>query len=321
MNRILAIILLFLDCQQRTILLEDTRDYIAFHRDIETDEFYDTNVWLKNTRTGEEVQITDDPRYLEYEPMWLSKSELLYLIDAKRKVVPKTTVGYINFATGDRKQLDYWTWNENPGMYKLSIDSLQNIYFGVDMLDAVYQLRLGDADPELTNIISPKFLAQIGLEEVKNPVVSSDGKKMLIVACDTAKYQRLKTARQLIKFDIYLVDLGSLNMEPVIEKLTYGDFNNRAPVWLDNDNIIYASNKDGNYEFCSVNLENKITTRLTHTENIDEIGATVVPNDKRIAYTKFYSEYNKYEIWIMHLETGKTDYLTDGSGPAWCPVE
>jgi hypothetical protein len=41
---------------------------------------------------------------------------LLYLIDAKRKVVPKTTVGYINFATGDRKQLDYWTWNENPGM-------------------------------------------------------------------------------------------------------------------------------------------------------------------------------------------------------------
>ena len=130
MKKILLLCVIFLACQQQKIVIDNTKDYIAFHRIPDIEPIWDYNIWLTNTQTGEEMQITDNLEYWEHLPVWLSSSELLYLFEKPTPSAVK--IVYLNFNTGKRKYLNFWTWRNEPGIDKIGIGSLSNIYYSIN---------------------------------------------------------------------------------------------------------------------------------------------------------------------------------------------
>lgn len=320
MKRILLLGVIFLGCQQDKIIIDNTAGYIAFHRIPDIEPIWDYNIWLINTQTGEEIQITDNLEYWERSPVWLSDSELVYL---HLKPTSKTKIVYLNCITGERKFLDFWTWKTDPGLDKISINFFDNIYYSGTKRNTIYTLSLKEKQAKPYEFLSPADITKLGLGRVFNPVVSPNGTKLLIVACDTAMYRYYDEKGMFCNDDIYLYDLKVETMKGALERLTYGDTTHdySYPVWVDNNNIIFSLNKEGNYELYLMNIINKNTRRLTFTKDVDETRSTVSPNSKVIAYSIDIKNQVSGEIWLMDLETQKTWYLTKGSSPDWSPAQ
>lgn len=328
-SKIIVILLPYLClifCQQKKIIIDDTTGYIAFHRNPEAGNIFDFDIWLINTKTGKEIQLTKDLRYWEYNPVWMSDSELLYLIEPQEKTMTETNIVYTNLYTGKEKILDFWSWYDKPSMDKISVDFSKNIYYSGMIAEeeqyGIYRLPLGNTHPELQEILSPSDVNKFGLARATNPVISPDGTKLLIVACDTAKYRRLHSGDKVKHYyDIYIYNFETHIKKRSLKRLTYGDFNYDEPTWLSNDRVLITSNRDGNYELYLMNLVDNSLERLTFSEKTEDTRPAVSPDGKKIAYSKFYEESNRYEIWIMDLETLESRFLTEGSGPDWCPAQ
>jgi len=312
----------FLGCQQKAIIIEDTKNFIAFERAPEAGSIVDFDVWLINIRTKEEIRLTQNLEYWEYGSVWLSDSELLYLIEPQEKTGTETDIIYINLKTGKRRLLDYWTWENCPRTGGISVDSLRNIYYA-NFEEIIYVLVHKENKYQLTTFFSDRGSTRfrpedLGLKEIFNPVVSSDGSKLLFCACDTAKYRRLGELKKF-HYDIYLYDCK----EKSLKRLTEGDSTYEDPIWIGNDTIVFCSNCDGNYELYLMALKDKNMIRLTSTEDISEMEPTVSPDHQQIAYMRYQGEYRfkDVEIWIMDLKTKETWFLTKGGSPAWSPAK
>lgn len=321
MKKLLLLCLISLACQQKRIIIDNTADYIAFHRLVSVNGPYDLDIWVINAKTREEIQLTNVAGYLEHLPAWLSCSELLYLFEKPTPSAVK--IVYLNFKTGKRKYLDFWTWRNEPGIDKIGIGALSNIYYSINKENAIYVLSLKEKQPMPNEVLSPTDVIKLGLGRVFNPVVSPDGTKLLIVACDTAMYRYYDEKGMFCNDDIYLYDLKRETMKGALERLTYGDTTHdySYPAWIDNNNIIFSSNKEGNYELYLMNIINKNMRRLTFTKDVDEIEVTVSPDAKLIAYSIDIKNQVSGEIWLMDLETQKIWYLTKGSSPDWSPAQ
>lgn len=328
-TKILLLGAFFLTCQQKTIIIEDTSGYIAFHRMPEAGHIVDFNIWLINTKTKEEIRITRHLGHWEYYPIWMSDSELLCLIEPQEKTMTETNIVYFNYRTGKIKVLDFWTWENDLAGEKISIDSSDNIYYATyiakEHKDAIYRIPLRKKKSKPVEIISPRDLEQFGLAEVVSPVISFDGTKLLLVACDTAKFRRLHNKEEKkFYYDLYLYDLKAHYKIDALKRLTYGDYDNNHPVWIGNDSIVFASNRNGNWDLYLANKTGEILKNLTSTENIDEStgweAIAVAPDRNHIAYSRYNEESKKSEIWIMELKTQKTWFLTEGSAPDWSPA-
>lgn len=320
MKKILLLCLISLACQQDRIIIDNTSSYIAFHRIPDIEPIWDYNIWLINSKTGEEIQITDDLEYWERSPVWLSDSELVYL---HLKPTSKTRIVHFSFINGKRECLASWTYKTDPGLDKISIYLFNKVYYSGTRRNAVYVLSLKEKQPMPNEVLSPADIKELGLGRVFNPVVSPDGTKLLIVACDTAMYRYYNEKGMFCNDDIYLYDLKKETMKGALERLTYGDTTHdySYPVWVDNDSIIFSSNKEGDYELYLMNIIEKKTRRLTFTKDVDEIQATVSPDTKMIAYSIDIKNQINGEIWLMDLETLRTWYLTKGSSPDWSPAQ
>lgn len=313
-------------CQQKKIIIDDTTGYIAFHRNPEAGNIFDFDIWLINTKTGKEIQLTKDLRYWEYNPVWMSDSELLHLIEPQEKTMTETNIVYTNLYTGKEKILDFWSWENSLTMDKISVDLSRNIYYSSFIVRenqcAVYRLPLGEQHTTPEEILSPSDINKFGLVHATNPVISPDGTKLLIVACDTAKYRRFHS-KEPIKhyYDIYIYDLKAHKEKSTAKRLTYDDSTYEDPVWLSDDQILFTSNRSSNYELYLMHINGNSPERLTFSEKTEDTRPAVSPDGKKIAYSKFYEESNRYEIWIMDLETRESWFLTEGSGPDWCPAQ
>ncbi len=301
------------------MVIESTKGFIAFERNPEAGHIYDFDVWLVNVYTKEEIRLTKSLKYWEYAPVWLSDSELVYLIEPQEKTMTETDLVYTNFRKGRSKLLDFWNWQNCPRAFKVSVDSLRNIYYG--HWDDIYILTQNGNKYQLTplfpvrrpNQFKPE---QFGLKEIKNPVIAFDGSKLLFVGCDTAKYRRLQEIKKFYD-DIYLYDLK----EKSLKRLTIGDFTYEDPVWVNSDTIIFTSNCDGNYELYLMELKSKKVIRLTTTPDITETQPDVSPDGKKIAYSRYDKKTDRSEIWIMDIRTKETYFLTEGRNPDWSPAQ
>lgn len=331
-GKVIKILLLgafFLTCQQKTVILEDTSGYIAFHRMPEAGHIVDFNIWLINTKTKEEIRITRDLGHWEFYPVWMSDSELLCLIEPQEKTMTEKNIVYVNFNTGKMQLLDFWTWRDCPRSDKISIDSSNNLYYATyiprEGLNAIYRISLNEKRPKPIEILSPANIRQFGLAEVSSPIISPDGTKLLLVACDTAKYRGLHNKEvKKYYYDIYLYDFDTYYKIEGLKRLTHSDYDNDHPVWIGNDSIVFASNRNGNWDLYLANKTGEILKNLTSTENIDEStgweAIAVAPDRNHIAYSRYNEESKKSEIWIMDLKTQKTWFLTEGSAPDWSPA-
>ncbi|MEO0189990.1 MAG: hypothetical protein ABIL18_03315 [candidate division WOR-3 bacterium] len=310
---------LFLCCEQKVIAIENTNGFIAFERNPKSDPIWDFDIWLINVYTKHEIRLTKSLEYWEFAPSWMSDSELIYLIEPQEKTGTETDMVYTNFKRGRSRLLDFWDWQNCPMMYKVSVDSLRNVYYygwkNIYILarkENKYQLikLFPDRGPE-------KFTPhKIGLEDFSSTVVSFDASKLLIVACDTAKYRRLQEVKKF-HYDIYLYDLKGRSLE----RLTQGDSTYEDPAWIGKDSIVYTSNCDGNYELYIMELRSKKIVRLTSTPDISETQPAVSPDHKMVAYTRYDEKARISEIWIMDLGSKETYFLTAGSNPAWSPAK
>ena len=306
----------FFGCEKEiTITLDNTMDWIAFYRSGEND--YETDeIWIINVTTNEEIQITNSSRYYENSPVWLTDSKLLYFIEPQLESYTERNIVLLDFATGKRTLLDFWTWRDCPGIDRISVDARRNIYYSPVGNDEIYILSLAESKPKPQLMFSSNFVKQHGLSYLHSPTISSDGVELLFVGCDTTKYRIMHVEQKKHYFDIYYYN----RQDYTLKRLTSGDYANGYPSWIGTDSIIYSSKRDENWDLYLMNRQGVILRQLTNTKDIDEWqGATISPDHKTICYAGYDHNKEELNMWLMALEKRATTFLTKGGEPAWSP--
>jgi Tol biopolymer transport system component len=295
--------------------MDDTKDWIAFYRSRNKDNITD-DIWLVNVMTNKEIQITNSSRYYEYAPVWLSESKLLYFIEPQPESYTERNIVLLDFVNGKRKLLDFWTWQDCPGIDRVSVDSSGNIYYTPVGGEEIYVLSLVESKPKPKLIFTSDFVKQHGLSELNSPIISSDGVKLLFVGCDTLKFRLMHIEQKKRYYDVYYYH----RQEGTLKRLTIGDYDNGCPSWIGKDSIIYSSKRNDNWDLYLMNKEGVILKRLTNTKDIDEWqGATISPDHKTICYAGYDKKTKELNMWLMDLGNGTTKFLTKGGKPAWSP--
>lgn len=116
---------------------------------------------------------------------------------------------------------------------------------------------------------------------------------------------------------IYIYNLETKELR----QLTNTDACDRDPEWFPTgDKIIFSSNRDGNFELYTMDLNGKNLQRITYTPDIDEIEPTVAPDGQRLAFTEEREEGYPFYIWVMNIDgTARKRIVVNGFAPAWCP--
>ena len=317
MKRIIIFACLLLSCFHEKIIIDNTRDYLAFTR--RQYGPYNIDIWLVNVTTGEEIPVADYPNYLENTPTWFNDHELLFLFEKSHS--SGEWLGHLNFQTGNRT----YTAVETPGGLSagstMSIDSLKNIYCAVSD-NAIGLLTLKKGKFEYRNILSYEDLKSLGIAELEDPQISPDGSRLLLEGCDTT-VQRLDIEKKMGSHnDIYIYDMTVDNKKDALCRLTddIGEFDDENPSWFDNDRFLFSSDRDGNKELYIMDLSKMEIERLTHTEEVRESNPVLSPDGKLIAYTVKRNQPGNTEIWIMDITTRESKYITKGYGPCWSPL-
>ena len=85
------------------------------------------------------------------------------------------------------------------------------------------------------------------------------------------------------------------------------------------DKIIFSSNRDGNFELYTMDLNGKNLQRITYTPDIDETEPTIAPDGGKVAFTDMGEGHLPY-IWVMNIDgTARKRIVVNGFAPAWCP--
>ncbi len=86
--------------------------------------------------------------------------------------------------------------------------------------------------------------------------------------------------------------------------------------------IVFASDRDGNFEIYVMNIETLAVTRLTFREGSPDRKPTISPDGTKIAFQSFIDE--NWEIFVMDADGRNVKQLTfnpaDDTQPAWSPL-
>lgn len=115
--------------------------------------------------------------------------------------------------------------------------------------------------------------------------------------------------------DIYIVDAGSGNTR----RVTSSDAIDTEPVWLDENTLVFTSDRSGGPQLYQVSAAGGKATRLTF-EGSYNASATISPDGATIAFVHGYG--SGYQIAVIDRETGLFRTLTNGSldeSPSFAP--
>ncbi len=130
--------------------------------------------------------------------------------------------------------------------------------------------RDGDREIYLTNYLTgdPRPLTDTVGENFQ-PIWSPQG--------DTVAFVSTRSGNA----DIWLMDNGGGNPRSITSAL--GD--DLYPSWSGDGNVLfYSSNRDGNFEIYQFNLDTLQESRITYTDNVDELYPTLAPDFVTLAY-------------------------------------
>lgn len=145
--------------------------------------------------------------------------------------------------------------------------------------------RAGNTDAGLiTFVISTKFGSLLPVDATKfqnklvsAPQLSHNGKQLAFTAVLTNSLSRIVTS-------------NATGGNPKILNAS-GTWNDVTPAWsFDDTQIVFATNRDGNYEIYSMNRDGTNLKRLTQTNNNESTSPSVSPDGKQIVYSERTSQ-------------------------------
>ena len=135
------------------------------------------------------------------------------------------------------------------------------------------------------------------------PAWSPDGNRLAVVLSESGNP------------DIYIVNVGSSQLTRVTEN----DAIDTEPVWVDDDTLVFTSDRSGGPQLYEISAEGGRAKRLTFEGNYNA-NAAVSPDGATIALVHGYS--GGYQIALLERDTGLFRALTDGSldeSPSFAP--
>lgn len=135
------------------------------------------------------------------------------------------------------------------------------------------------------------------------PSWSPDGKRLAVVLSDQGSA------------DIYIIDIGT----KATRRITTNDAIDTEPVWLDNDSIIFTSDRSGGPQLYKVSSRGGKVTRITF-EGDYNASPTVSADGRQIAFV--HRSSGGYQIGIVDQNSGSFRTLTNGSldeSPSFSP--
>jgi len=315
MNRLvlflLILLILWVNCGTRSVVIEDTTDVILFTRFSIRSHALDFDIWGYNLRTDKEYPLATDAQYWEESPQWIDGSRFIYFASMPGRMMDYGgKIVMYNLQTGKRRII-----------YKTSATAFSEITSFHSKKDHILvneDWAFSEIDPtgKKNEIVSTLYL---GVRHITHPRVSPDGKWLVFAGVDTLKSKRLPKYDRPISDslnDIYLYNLETKELR----QLTNTDACDRDPEWFPTgDKIIFSSNRDGNFELYTMDLNGKNLQRITYTPDIDETEPTIAPDGGRVAFTDMGEGHLPY-IWVMNIDgTARKRIVVNGFAPAWCP--
>ncbi|HEX6849885.1 MAG TPA: hypothetical protein VF139_00650 [Candidatus Polarisedimenticolaceae bacterium] len=140
---------------------------------------------------------------------------------------------------------------------------------------------------------------------LSSPAWSADGTKLVFVG------EEIATGR---------VDLWSANADGTgLARVTDDDAVDAEPTWTpDGAKIVFATDRDGNFEIYSVNPDGTSPARLTNDAAPDR-DPDVSPDGTKIVFVRD-ADALEAALWTMDLDGANAAAFTDGSFPAVAPA-
>ena len=145
------------------------------------------------------------------------------------------------------------------------------------------------------------------LENEYSPKWSPDGSKIVFVSGEG-------------RGDIYLMNRDGSSVEQLTEDPNI-DF---LPNWSPNGQmIIFSSERNGNLELYTIDIDTKKVKRLTFSDNNGEVDAVYSPDGSQIAFASYF-ERGSMNIYVMdadgtNIQQITKDHTGDYYRPTWCP--
>ena len=87
----------------------------------------------------------------------------------------------------------------------------------------------------------------------------------------------------------------------------------------DGQNVVFCSNRTGNWDIWLISREGTGLTQLTRT-NDDEVAPCFSPDGSQVAFTVWSKRSRQWEIWVLSVEEpGVRRFLCYGMFPDWSP--
>jgi len=118
--------------------------------------------------------------------------------------------------------------------------------------------------------------------------------------------------------DIFLKPVGAKSQT---QKTTHTGWDAFPEISPDGTKLAFASNRNGSWDIFVTNTGSGRAKRQVTTSFEDEIAPTWSKDSKKIAFSKFSTSANQWEIWIYELDTGALTSLVPGLFPDYSPKE
>ena len=275
-------------------------------------EMSETDRWLIGI-TNQFVKYSPDGKYLSLVSSHGTQRRGAYLYlknmqpdpdvinDHKIKMVTRVTAGYNWNPNGNeivytRHKADMWTghYYSDLFVYNVETEATKRISWKLRALEPSWSpdgkkiafILNGDGQRKLAVMRYPKLSGHYLLidydddTQVGHPCWSPDGSKLAFLM-----YRKKQQ-------DIWVINSDGSGLRPV----TYDNHDNRDPSWLDNDNVLFASDRTGIFNIYGVNINSHKMTQITNVKT----GAFFPwpsADGESITYSYFTSfGYRPYEI-------------------------
>jgi TolB protein len=182
-----------------------------------------------------------------------------------------------------------------------SIPGLQTGRWSPDGSKVFFHSEGGGADKPLYLVNADGGNVQQMPFQMGNAMWSPDSRKLL--------FQSSTLSKDKNNSDIYLYDLDSTKITPVVESPAFDGDPSFAP---DGAHILFVSDRDGNIEIYSKDLTSGALVRLTNNPGHDAF-PTFSPDGTQIVFTSNREKEN-YDVYLMNADGSDPRKLTDFPG-------
>ncbi len=198
------------------------------------------DLWTIPVGGGEPVQVTEDSA-LDWSPVWAPDSRHLFFASDRfgSMALHRVAIGEDGGAAGPVELVPTPSFNS----YNASLTSAGDRIAFVAEVSQV-QLLSYPYDPRTSAVGQATRLAR-GSRVYRNPAISPDGKRVVVDSTGA------------IQEDLYLLDRGR------IRRLTDDPAKDRAPRWIDDENIVFFSDRRGDWQAFRVRADGSGLEQLT----------------------------------------------------------